>query len=62
MRTQLAQIAMYGGALTAVAAALADLETAKTWAEVLTPAHVFGSAGALVTALGALFHPVPGQS
>lgn len=61
MRKGLAQIAMYGGAATALASAFGDLATAQTWAEVLSPPHIFGALGAVVMAAGALYHPKPGE-
>ncbi|MGH9253672.1 MAG: hypothetical protein ACRD3C_03790 [Vicinamibacterales bacterium] len=60
MRTRIAQGMLYSGAATALASAFAELQAAQTWAEVLTPSHVFGFLGALVMALGALYHPTPG--
>jgi hypothetical protein len=59
MRKQIAQTMLYGGAVAALASAFADLATAQTWAEVLTPAHVFGALSTLVMAAGALYHPPP---
>lgn len=59
---QIAQSLLYGGVFTALASVFAELQTAQTWAEVFTPAHVFGALGALVMAAGALLHPVPGTS
>lgn len=53
----LAQMAMYGGAFTALASAFAELQSAQTWAEVLSPPHFFAALGALVMAAGAFFHP-----
>lgn len=54
-----AQMAMYGGALTALGAAFGELQHAQTWAEAMSPPHVFGALGALVMAAGAFFHPSP---
>ena len=59
MNKSLAQGLMYGGAFTALASAFSDLQSAATWAEVMTPSHVFGFLGALVMSAGALFHPTP---
>ena len=59
MNKQIARGLMYGGAFTALASAFSDLQSAQTWAEVMTPAHVFGFLGALTMAAGALFHPTP---
>lgn len=55
----LAQMAMYGGAATALASAFAELQQAQTWAEVMSPPHFFAALGALVMAAGAFFHPSP---
>ena len=60
MKKQIAQGLLYGGTFTALASVFAELQQAQTWAEVLTPSHVFGALGALVMAAGALLHPVPG--
>ncbi len=59
MNKTIAQGLMYGGALTALASAFGELQAAQTWAEVMTPSHVFGFLGALTMAAGALFHPAP---
>lgn len=61
MQKRWAQVAMYGGALTALASLFAELSKAQTWAEVGTPEHVFAGLGALVMAVGALLHPAPGS-
>lgn len=60
MQKSVAQTLLYGGALVGLTAAFAELQQAKTWAEVLTPAHVFGALSALVMAIGAYLHPAPG--
>ena len=59
MNTGVAKGLMYGGAFTALASAFSDLQQAKTWAEVITPQHVFALLGALTMTLGALYHPKP---
>jgi hypothetical protein len=61
MKTTLAQVFLYGGALTALGAAFAELAHAPSWAAVVTPTHVFGFMGAVAAAVGALHHPVPGE-
>lgn len=60
MRKGLAQGLLYGGAFTALGSVFAELATVQTWADVLTPSHVFGSLGALAMAAGALFSQPPG--
>lgn len=59
MTKTVAQSLLYGGGAAMMAAAFGELATAPTWADVLTPAHVFGFLAALVTAAGALYHPSP---
>jgi hypothetical protein len=61
MKTRFAQGLLYGGAFAGLASAFAELQTAHTWAEVMTPSHVFGALSALIMTVGALMHPVPGQ-
>ena len=61
MNRSIAQTLMYGGAFTAIASAFAELQTAQTWAEVLSPPHFFAALGAFAMAAGALFHPKPGE-
>lgn len=60
MNKNVSQVLLYGGGLTFLASALGELGAASTWAEVFTPAHVFGFLSALLMAAGALFHPKPG--
>ncbi len=59
LRTAIAKALMYGGAFTALGAVFGELKTAVTWAEILTPPHVFGSLAALMMTIGAFFHPAP---
>jgi hypothetical protein len=60
MNKTIAQGLLYGGGVTLLASALGELGAAETWAEVFTPAHVFGFLSALLMAAGALYHPKPG--
>lgn len=60
MRHEIAQTLLYGGAFMALGSVFTELAQAQTWAEVMTPAHIFGSLGALVTAVGALYRRPPG--
>lgn len=60
MTKGLAQGLLYGGGFSLLASAIGELGTAATWAEVFTPAHVFGFLSALAMAAGALYHPKPG--
>jgi hypothetical protein len=61
MKQRIAQGMLYGGAFTALGSAFAELQGAATWAEVMTPSHVFAFLGALTMAVGALFHAPPQQ-
>lgn len=61
MNKGLAQVLLYGGVSTALASAFAELQTAKTWAEVFSPPHFFAALGAVATAIGALYHPSPDE-
>ena len=59
---QIAQGLLYSGVFTALASVFAELQQAQTWADVLTPSHIFGALGAFVMAAGAFLHPSPGSS
>lgn len=62
MNKSVAQVLLYGGVSTALASAFAELQTAQTWAEALSPPHFFAACGALMAAIGAFYHPTPGDA
>jgi hypothetical protein len=61
MRKSIANGLLIGGACMGLASAFAELKTAATWAEVMSPSHFFGALGAVVTAIGAFYRPAPKQ-